>query len=390
MARTPTHQDQIVNELQAIRRFSWSKPEQFKSLETLLGHPLVTERAAPSNEIPALVEALKATLEEVVEKIEEEERQPEPNLGRSVAYASKVLLRLEPKYEPKSLAALRKDVTAKWEKRGGGELSADTFRQQLEVPAVYEKFAKTFRRLAESRHDRQKEAAEPPVPPELTAVLDGTLKSIQKILPEPSHIASALANLEVKALEKRAVQLQGGFLRVRDEDEMFKILVTLTELAKRDCVAIDSVPVSEWFGSLKLNEYLDEQLKRVEEGGITLERIRIIDDDELQGGRSWEQLDKLIKLHREAGADLLLCRKGVIRELRLKFNTHMGLFMVDAGTKSPAAITGELSESGSIGLARVFIGHTEMIRGFEREYEDLKCMAVDQNREIREMLPIGI
>jgi hypothetical protein len=393
MARTPSHQDAIVNDLQAIRRLTWARPEQFESLDTLLGHPLVTERAAPSNETPALVEALKATLEEVVQAIEEGERQSEPEMGRSVAYASTVLLRLEPKYERKSLEELREEITAKWKKRGGGKLSVDTFRQQLEVSEVYEPFAKAFRRLAteqRSRRSAETEREEEPESSKSAKALERALRIVKRELPEPSEISNALLDLEVETLKERVVDLREGRLVVREQDEMFKILIKLTELANEDCRAIDSVPAGEWFSSLKLNDYLERQLERVATEGIKLERIRIIDDDELQGGRSWEQLHGLIELHRKAGAEFLLCRKDVIPELRLRFNTHMGLFMVDAGTKSPAAVTGELSEGGSIGLARVFIGHTEMIREFEREYEDLKRVAVDQNREIREMLPIGI
>jgi hypothetical protein len=394
MARTPSHQDAIVNDLQAIRRcLSWTRPEQFEGLDTLLGHPLVTERAAPSNETPALVEALKATLEEVVQKIAEEEQLTELEMGRSVAYASTVLLRLEPEYERKSIKELREDITARWEKRGGGKLGVDTFRQQLEVSEVYEPFAKAFRRLAAEQRSRRSAETERAVAPESSRsaqALERALGIVKRELPEPSEISNALLDLEVETLKERVANLREGRLVVRDEDEMFNILIKLTELANEDCRAIDSVPAGEWFSSLKLNHYLERQLERVETEGIELERIRIIDDDELQGGRSWEQLHELIERHEKADARFLLCRRDVIPELRLRFNTHMGLFMVDAGTKSPAAVTGELSEGGSIGLARVFLGHTEMIREFEREYEDLKRVAVDQNREIREMLPIGI
>lgn len=393
MARTPSHLDAIVNDLQAIRRISWNRPEQFESLDTLLGHPLITERAAPSNETPALVAALKATLEEVVQAIEAQESRSAPAMGRSVAYASTVLLRLKPEYEQRSLAELREDITAKWKRRGGGKLSVDTFRQQLEVPKVYEPLAKAFRRLAAEQRNRRRAETDRRVEPENSKsaqALERALRIVKRELPEPSEISSALLDLEVETLKERVVHLREGRLMVRGQDEMFSILIKLTELANRDCRAIDSVPPNEWFGSLRLNRYLNRQLQRVEEGGIALERIRIIGDDELQGGRSWEQLKALIELHAKAGASFLLCRKEAIEELGLRFNTHMGLFMVDAGTASPAAVTGELAEGGSIGLARVFLGHTSEVRQLEREYEDLKRVAVDQNEAIRDRLPIGI
>ena len=394
MARTPSHQDAMVHALQEMRRFSWSRPEQFENLDTLLEHPLITERAS-SNETPALVAALRATLQEVVRAIAREEQQSQPDLDRSVAYAGTVLLRLEPEYERKSLAELRADVTARWRRRDGGKLSPDSFRQQLEVAKVYEPLAESFRRLAVTKRNRHA-AAETSrgagtESSKSTDALQAAMRIMKRELPQPSRISEVLLDLEAKTLERRVAGLRReGRLIVRDQDEMSRILLELTKLAKHDCRAVDSVPAGEWFSSLKLNNYLKDQLDRVAHERIELERIRIISDEELQGGRSWEQLAELIDLHERAGATLLLCRKNVLEKLRLKFNTHMGLFMVDAGTDNPAAITGELSATGSIGLARVFLAHNPAVKQLEKEYENLRTAANEQDVIVRKMLPIGI
>ena len=268
-------------------------------------------------------------------------------MGRSVARASAALLRLEPKYEEMSLVELRERIASTWKRKDGGTVSYTTFRQHLETPEVYEPLASAFRELADENRDIQEEedkekseeGGDRQERPALRKAFDRALEEIQRDLPQPGRVANALAKMEVETLKARANRLREGYLKVRNEAEMFEILIKLTKLARHDCRAIDAVPAGEWFSSLKLHAYLRRQLERVAMEGIELERIRIIDEEELQGGRSWEQLHELIGLHKSAGARLLLCRKDAISNLRLRFSTHLGLFMIDAGIE-PVAVTG--------------------------------------------------
>jgi hypothetical protein len=144
--------------------------------------------------------------------------------------------------------------------------------------------------------------------------------------------------------------------------------------------------------SPQLNAYLQLQLQRVLAEEVTLERIRVVTDEEMKDeGRSREQLDHLITLHDEAGAKLLLCRPEAIGDLGLNFKPHIGLLLVDSDAKlvNPdaeiAAITGKLG-GGSIGRALIYLRETDEVTEFLDEYNLLRMTAVGHDLELREKL----
>jgi hypothetical protein len=362
VARPPSkHLDPVVADLQAIRRLDWARPREFKALTTLLSHPLVERLAEEPKDHEQRVKALKSALQQVVSRIKEKEGE-NPPLGRSVAAAGTALLRLTPEFAEMPLKELRQNITASWAKKGGGKVSVNGFRQHLEVPEVYEPLAAEFRRMAREKADASSEADDQS---------------------ETSPIKDVLATMEKQRYQERLANLNEGFLRITDEKEMFEVLRAVVKGARSDCRAVDDVDIAEWFSSRRLREYLDLQLRRVSEGQIKLERIRFVKDREIHGGgRSQEQLDELITLHEEAGADLFLCPEEELEKSGLRFSPQRGMFLVDAET-APVAVTGELAKDGSIGMARIYLNWTEEVGLLKREYDNLRSTAVRTNRELR-------
>jgi hypothetical protein len=362
VARTPdAHADPVLHDLRAIRRLDWSQPEQFRKLQTLIKHPVVLKAAKEPKGIEQRVEGLNASLRKVVSRIEKEEG-PEPPLGRSTALAGLVLLRLSPEFEPMSVEQLRIHITASWEKKGGGGLSVNGFRLHLE-PDVYRRLADGFKQLAAEEVDDSSPG-------------DHDL----------SPIANSLITMEKKAYEERRTHIRQGVLKLLDEKQMFEVLVKTVEEAQREFIAVDHVDVSEWFVSPRLHQYLRVQLGLVANKVLRGERLRLVTTAELEaGGRRREQLDMLIKLHKDAGASLLLCHADAIPKLELSFSAHVGLLVVDADTATPTAITGKLG-AGTIGRAMVYLRKTDEVLQFLEEYERLKMTALEQNRELREQL----
>jgi hypothetical protein len=383
------HPDPIVRDLQAVRRLRWARPEQFGRLETLLTHPLVNHFAFQPKKERQRVKALEAALREVVERIQEKEGD-DPPLGRSVADAATALLRLSPEFERMALEEIREHIAATWARQGGGSLSPNGFRLHLEVPGVYEPVAAAFREFARE----QWEDYSPKEP------LEGEAESLEdeepveegsgEEVPATASVGEALQLAESRIYREHQKEIGEGMMRIRSEEEMIEVLLTLTQVAKREFHAVDYVDISEWFGSPRLNRYLMKQLDRVEKEGISLTRIRVVHDEELQyEKRSREQLERFVELHKRAGAKLLLCRDKTVKKLKedfeLRFAPHVGLFLIDSAGE-PAGVTGKLSSDGAIGRARVYVGDHSDLRKYKSEYQVLERTAVEQNATVREEL----
>lgn len=377
---TEKHSDPIVRDLQAIRRLRWSQPEDFRALETLLTHPLIAHFAFQPKKQQQRVKALEVALREVIDRIQRREGE-EPPMGRSVAEAGTALLRLSPEFERMSLEEIRAHIAAAWGKLGGGSLTPNGFRQHLEVSGVYEPLAAEFRIFArEQSEDYSKASPDEEIEAEGDEPLE--IDGPPDFDPSSGSVVDALRAMELRLYRNRLVHIDEGMLRIRSEEEMLGVLVALTNVARHEFRAVDYVDVSEWFSSPRLNAYLMTQLERVKAGRDLL-RIRIVRDEELQyESRSREQLERLIDLHRSFGAELLLCREAVVEKSKLQFAPHVGLLVIDAGT-APVAVTGKLAGDGSIGRARVYIGETDELRGFKKEFKILEDAAREQDRELR-------
>jgi hypothetical protein len=366
--------DPLVRDLQLIRRLRWSEPSGFQRLGTLLGHPLVTHLADGSTELPRRVKALRTALQRTVKQIERLERKEPPPLDRSVAFAATLLLRLDPAAEDLGAEELRKRVVKRWKRNKNEKLSADGFRQHLEIPAVYEPLAAEFRLYARDQEQRQGgfSRSEP-----------ANGKRVRLVDPAPAgdlgKLARRLWDFERNSAELRLTAIRDGELGVRNDEEMVKMLRILTETAEHELKAVDHVEISEWFGNPTLNAYLHLQLERAKRGEVFLERIRLVADEELADARRLKQLQEFVRLHDEASASLLLCPLQVAEDLHTSFRPRMGLLLVDPKTE-PSLLTGWLGE-GLIERARVYTRPTEALREYQAEYVRLRSNVTSHERD---------
>ncbi len=320
------------------------------------------------------MKALRTALTRIVKQIERLEQKEPPPLDRSVAYAATLLLRLDPETEDEVAEQLRKRIVTRWKRNEREQLSADGFRQHLEIPAVYEPLAAEFRLYARDQEQRLGgfKKLEP-----------SGGKQVRVTGPAPpsklGKLARRLWDLERKALALRLTAVRDGELGVRNDEEMVKLLVMLTETAEHELKAVDHVAISEWFGNPLLNEYLRLQLDRSRHGKVSLERIRLVTEDELADARRLKQLHEFVRLHDEASADLLLCPLQVAEDLRTSFRPRMGLLLVDPKTE-PVLLTGWLGE-GLIERARVYTQPTDTLREYQAEYVRLRTNVISHDRD---------
>lgn len=373
---TENNEHPLVEELHTIARHKWSKARQ---CTTLLGHPLVTHTAKDPGDEAECVKALRKCLQQTVSHLKQKEKKNGIRLNRSVAKASFKLLRLKKEYEDESLTALRELIAAEWKNRRHEDMSCDSFRLHFERKHVYEPFVEEFLLFASEQlkekgielGDENGEYLEPPA----------------RTMPE--RVAKGLEKLETKWHRDRLDTLAAdGSFKIKDEDEMLDVLLTLNKLAERGFRAVDHTPISKWSSDNRLKKYLGRQLKRVREseGAVTLERIRLVDDDELTNKKNRKHLAKFVKDHEDARASLLLVPIAAREDLEVNFQPHNGLLLADAEAE-PIAVTGRLGER-TVGRALVYTRKGNEMRELLSEYESLKS-AVEENdydSELRKQL----
>jgi|GEM_PF-2534037 len=373
------HPDPVVQDLQMIRRLRWSQPVGFRRMEVLLDHPLIAHLSRDSEKLSRRVKALREALKRTVKQIDRHERKQPPPLDRSLAFASTLLLRLDPATEDESVEELRKQIAAQWKRNDSEQLTIEGFRQHLEVPAVYEALAAEFRLYARDQAERQGFG------------MPDSGNAERVTFPGPpsgkdmSNVARRLWDLERGEFERRLTAIREGMVRVRNESEMVKLLVLLTESARQELKAVDHVDISEWFGNPTLNSYLHLQLNRAAREEVAVERIRLVSEEELNDVYRLRQLREFMKLHEDAFARLLLCPLRVAEDLETSFRPRMGLLLVDPKSE-PTLLTGWVGQ-GMIERACLYVQPTTAMREYQAEYERLRRHVISrQDTELRAKL----
>lgn len=373
LTRHPTHPDPIVRDLQTIRTLRWSNPDRFTQLGLLLDHPLVSYRATEGR--TSQVGALKQILEAVVDQVDTTQDVGTTE-SKPMRFASRALLRLDPKFANMPVEEIRRAIARKWPKSTKqGNVSSEGFRQHIEVREVYEPLAQQFRSYAQEQSIVTGLS--------LSSVSNGSSSETSDPgLAELGPIGRRLLELENTAHQKRIRALSEGLARIRNEDEMVEALMTLTQLAQRTMQAVDYISINDWFSSRRVNKYLEQQLARAD--SVSLERIRLVDDSEIAKPERREQLMEFISRHEQAGAALLLCPVEYARDKGTQFYPRMGLLLVDPDSE-PVAVTGWLGE-GRTERAMLFTRETEALLELKSDYDILRTGAIEHNRRLREQL----
>jgi hypothetical protein len=378
MSGSKKHPDPVVRDLRAIRGLRWSQPEKFRSLEVLLSHPAVYQNAANPKGVPERVKALERLLRWTRTDIKRKENNSAP-LNRSVAAAGAALLRLDPEFEDMDVADIHRHVAGEWQKKNGGHLKPDTFRLHYEDPKVYEPFAEAFERFVVARAERLGiDLSEWSDRAEGSSAADARTKQ--------GRLHGELRKMELESHRRRLLAIDEGTLRIRDEEEMGKVLLVLTRLAEISLYAVDYNPVGDWFKD-PLDDYLAAQLKRADEGSIELERIRLVEENELDDAEVQQRLRDLLELHTNSSATLLLCPVKAARKLEISFERYKGLLLVDDDSE-PLAVTGKIGD-GSVGRALVYTHETDEVGALREEYTQLRRVAKAHDHRLKQALAEG-
>lgn len=377
--------EEIADDLKTVSALEdWVKNLRVGDVKCLLSHPFVEACAEDQTDLSRIA-ALKQRLIEVAAMLSEYEEEHSPKYDRSLAFAGTVYLRLEPKYESESLEVNRGTVAKHWKSNrltydeqnnteAPKSLSPEYLRRG-ERKLVFLPFAEHF--LAAAQAWAKAEGVEH-VP--FTQV--GPARTSME-----ARVAERLRELEQKAYEDRLEEIeQDGMLKIRDEDAMLATLMMVTDLAKESFWAIDRSPINAW-STARLSQYLEHQLKRVREGGVTLERIYIFDDREIEDGKFRKDVTGFIEKHENANAKVLLCRLSLVESLELSFPRQRGLFLADGETE-PITVTGMLSNHGSIGKAVIHLRKNAEVGLLRDDYQAI-ADAITQtghDRKIREQL----
>jgi len=368
--------DNVVSDLQEIAREGWAHPEKWENMQVLLGHEVVRHNAKGAKKLSERAKALRALLKKGVTRIRAKERNGEIPPTEPLSNTLTALLRTQPqmpdpedpqgkkvlKLDEMELEKIRTNIAWWWPGRvetpgkAKRHLSVGGYRQHVERPKVLEPFAA-----------------------ELIALLQDEEARIGKVSPGNSEesltmeeaLAGALIEMEERNSRRRIDKIhRDGSMGIRDEDEMFEVLLLVTALARKSVKAVDYTPISEWFANKRLKRYLAAQLKRVKEGEVSLERIRLVESPETLPKRKREKLARFIKEHEDVGGAILLCPMAVAEERQTAFRSDRGLLLADDDEES-IAVTGKLGE-GSVGKALVFTREHTSLKTIQNEYEDLR------------------
>lgn len=355
---------EILAELKQVRKLRWSQPKDFAHLK-LLEESLIIDAAPKPKGTPQKVRALRRKLGTAKTRIARAER----GSPRSVAKVGEAVLRLDPKYEGKSLEAIRRDVVVHWPKLNGkGNVKPSHFRANDEEPKVLMPFALELTKMmaeheSSARRGKGKRAQR-------------QARSIE------AAMAAFLKRLEKQSYEERLRRIEkDGLLKIRDEQEMLSILLELTELASRNLRAVDITPISRWSANGPLEEYLKRQLSQVRKRGISLERIHVVDEQALERSPALSrEILAFAAKHEAADATLLLCPSSVLRDLGTAFRAERGLLLVDGDGKGQSlAVTGKLNQN-AVGDAFVYLREHDHLDQVRREYAVLReCVKAEEH-----------
>ena len=162
-----------------------------------------------------------------------------------------------------------------------------------------------------------------------------------------------------------------GLLALTEARDIRKMLLELSEGAHDEILAVDHIDIENWF-RIDLKHYLHCQLNRARRG-VRVQRIRLFDPAELVDAYRRELLRAFLRMHEDAGADLVLCPMS--EELREKFRNSMffprtGCLIVDKDDDL-CSLRGAVGDGGFIETAEVSLGSDQPARSCVKDYEAL-------------------
>ena len=162
-----------------------------------------------------------------------------------------------------------------------------------------------------------------------------------------------------------------GLLALTEARDIRKMLLELSEGAHDEILAVDHIDIENWY-RIDLKHYLHCQLNRARRG-VRVQRIRLFDPAELVDAYRRELLRAFLRMHEDAGADLVLCPMS--EELREKFRNSMffprtGCLIVDKDDDL-CSLRGAVGDGGFIETAEVSLGSDQPARSCVKDYQAL-------------------
>lgn len=190
----------------------------------------------------------------------------------------------------------------------------------------------------------------------------------------PQHVSRQARRLgEYYARQYHDVRqaIEEGLLALTEARDIRKILVELSEGARDEILAVDHIKIENWY-RIDLKHYLSCQLRRARRG-VRVQRIRLFDPAELVDAYRRELLRGFLRMHQDAGADLVLC--PMTDELQEKFRSSMffprtGCLIVDKDDDL-CSLRGAVGDGGFIETAEVSLGSDQPARSCVKDYDAL-------------------
>lgn len=187
--------------------------------------------------------------------------------------------------------------------------------------------------------------------------------------PDLSPLAVELWTDDVKAHRARFEAFREGNMTLVGEGRTAEFLAALSGAASKSIHAVDHTDVRTWTTNPRLSEYLDEQLQRVHEKEVTLERIRFVRDEDLDDDEHRKALVEFAKRHADAGAALLLCREREVQGTAL--SPRGGMLLIDRGP-TQACLVGKIGDAGAIEGAVAYFRNREPMRTAVESYDTIR------------------
>jgi hypothetical protein len=197
-------------------------------------------------------------------------------------------------------------------------------------------------------------------------------------------LAAAIWEKEGESYAKRFKRLTDeGSLPAEGNAEVLYYLNALTKKAERTIEAVDHTDIHVWSDDPRLKKYLDEQLAREKEEGISLTRIRLVKEAELEVAKDREALVELVRRHDDADATLLLCLEDEATAENIGLTPAEGGMLVIDRDDIPAGLVGRITKKGRLEGATVYFkaagGMQDAIRGYEAIKERIEHHQLDEH-----------
>lgn len=185
-----------------------------------------------------------------------------------------------------------------------------------------------------------------------------------------SRLAPRLWQDEERRHHERLAAIREGAVAVRGREATVRALRSLTEEAHRSVHAVDLADITDWLEDTGLNDYLTFQLQRSAHGEISLERIRVVHDSELQDPHRRELLERFVEMHEQARASILLCPARELEMLATVFGAQ-GMALMDRG-ENAACVMGRVGAMGHLEGANVYLKGSSPLRSAINDYDRIK------------------